>query len=253
MKIVIRGASHTVQEFDRLEFITRRFVYRPGEHLAAFGSTQSGKTSLLFDLMQYHVKPDQPSLTLVMKPEDPTVTKYQKILGHKQISSWPPPLRWPWQPRPPGWIIQPKLSFDPELDKIRQQEVFRRSLNAVYDPRKWKRGKRRIGRIVFADEVYGLVHELKLKEDLIAIWSRGSGMGAGAWTATQVPQWCPTQMYNSYEHGFFFNEPDERNRNRIAEVSGFNSNLTKAIIAELPPYTPLYLRRGGRAMCLVRP
>lgn len=253
MKVTVRGHTHTIREFEREEFITRRFLYNSGEHVSFFGSTQAGKSTLAFDLLQYHSKPDQPSITLMMKPEDPTVTKYQKKLNLKTVSSWPPPMRWPWQTRPPGYLVQPKLRFDPEMDEEHQKEVFTKVLNAAYDPRKWKRSKRTIGRIVFADEVYGLVWELKLKKQLVAIWSRGGGMGAGLWTATQVPQFCPTHMYNSFEHGFFFNEPDRRNRDRIAEVAGFNSDLTKAIIAELAPFTPLYLRRTGRVMCLIKP
>jgi hypothetical protein len=105
---------------------------------------------------------------------------------------------------------------------------------------------------VFADETYGLTNRLDLDEELIAIWSQGSGMGCGLWGATQRPAYIPLWAYSEAEHVFISGSPDKRARIRYGEIGGkVPSGLIEATVQRLPQYHWLYIRRTGPAACIV--
>jgi len=254
---VVHIAGLGIHRFEREEFLTERWTYKAGEHVTFLGPTQVGKTTLAFELLRETAHPNLPALVLVMKPHrkksretnryvsgDKTVSKYARALGFPIIRSYPPPTGIFWRKTPSGWVLWPKHTFDPEVDDEMLEREFRRALRALY-----KEGDA----IIFGDEVYGLVQELGLSRELVAIWTRGASMGLGLWAASQKPSHIPLWAYSQAAHVFIHNDPDKRARERFGEIGGFDPRLIEAIVEQLEDYAWLYLRRRGRVMCIISP
>jgi hypothetical protein len=230
-----------VETFTRDEFLSQRWRYSAGEHVSFLGPTQSGKTTLGFQLMAESATPKLPAEVLVMKPRDSVVASWTKSLGFRRVKSWPPVPSLT-APRPPGYTLWPKPTFDFHRDNATLAREFQKCLQESY---------RKGNRIIFADEVWGLTNELGLTTELVALWSRGASMGAGLWAATQRPSHVPLWMYSQAHHLFLSYEPDARARDRFAEIGGLDPHLVKATVMALKKYQWLYIRRDGPALCIV--
>lgn len=233
-----------VESFPRDEFLTERWNYRAGEHVTILGPTGTGKTYLAYQLLKATATPKLPGVVLVMKPRDKTVADWTKTTGFRRVRSWPPTLSI-WNPRekPPGWVLWPKHTFDPDRDDAILYAEFRRAILDSY-----KRGNR----IVFADEMYGLSHELGLDRECVTIWTRGRSMGTGIWCASQKPTHIPLHAYNQAEHLFLARDPDKRARDRFSEIGGVDPDLLKETVLQLEKHEWLYVRRDGPVMCVVQ-
>lgn len=237
-----------VLQLTRDEFLENYFDYRPGEHVSIIGPTQiAGKTHLAHQLLNRAIETTGlPALSLVMKPRDSTVAKWAQQLQFKEISDYPP-SKWPWQAEPRGYTLWPKHSFDPDKDNARIRTIFRK---AILD--KYRTGDS----IIFGDEVYGLCVELGLATELTALWTRGGGMGAGLWSATQKPSGTqqgsiPSFVYNSPSWLFLSRDPDRRNQQRFAEIGGIDGNGVAELTQSLRKYEFLCIKRDGPYMCVV--
>lgn len=238
-----------VARFDREDFITNRFAYEKGQHLSIIGPTGNGKTTLGLQLLEATAHPDLPAVLFAMKPKDDTIDKFikaTKARGHdyRKVGNWPPPPSI-WRPgKPDGWIVQPKHTFNVDVDEPNHSEVFYRALQDSY-----KKGKR----IVFADEAYSLDDELGLGRYLITLWTKGRSMGTGLWAATQKPTHVPTWMYSQATHVFLSYDPDKRARQRYREISGIDPDIAEHALKGLGEFEWLYLKPAGRAtqMCVV--
>jgi hypothetical protein len=244
MALRTRQPSFTRPEsFPRDEFIRERFDYSAGEHVTFLAPTQQGKTTLAFELLEANATTDVPAVVLVQKPRDTVVRKWLEHLKSEQgwirTQIWPPsPLR----KKTRGYILWPSHKHDPDTDNPRIKAIFRRAILDCY-----KRGNR----ILFADETYGLSEELDLDDELIAVWSRGGGMGCGLWAATQRPAYIPLWGYSMAEHLFLANDPDRRARIRYGEIGGINPKFVEQQVERLPKYHWLYIRRTGPRVCIV--
>jgi energy-coupling factor transporter ATP-binding protein EcfA2 len=238
-----------MQRLDRQDFLDNYFEYKPGEHVSLIGPTQKGKSLLAHQLLQVANRPSLDVVSLVMKPRDSTVAEWSQKLGFKEIDHWPP-VQWPWQNEPAGYTLWPKhIMSDVEADNDHLREEFRRAIMASYSSG---------NSIVFGDEVYGLCVELGLSKELTALWTRGSGMGAGLWSATQKPSGTtqgsiPSFVYNSPTWLFLTGDPDARNRQRFNEIGGVDGNAVAEHIMTLRKYEFLVIHRDGPHMSVIGP
>jgi len=245
-------AGTRIRRFTRAEFLARRWQYRAGEHVAFLAPTQDGKTTLAYQLLQVTARPTLPAVVLVMKPRDPTPAAWTRHLGFIETPLWPPPKLPPWHEKPSGWTLWPKHTFIVDIDNAHMTEQFKKALQWAY-----QRGNC----IVFADEVYGILAELEgLESDLIALWSRGGGMGTGLWSATQRPagsqgHGVPGHMYSNSKHLFLSRDPDAKSRQRYGEIGGIDPKLVSAAVLSLKRFEFFYITRGsgqgGPYFCIV--
>lgn len=238
--------------FPREEFLSRRWQYNKGQHVTVIGPTGCGKTYLCWQLLERTAGRHMPAIVLVKKPRDPLISKNAKTFGYRVTQHWPVPLSLWKNNDPPGYVVWPRTNFNApvQLDRAQKADVFRRAIMQTY--RGGGRFKKR-PRILYIDDAYGISQILDLHEELIEFWTEGRSMDGGAWTSFQKPSHVPLWAYSQAEHLFLFNDPDRRSRERFAEIGGVDPETVRDTVMELGTHQALYIRRGGRRMCIVDP
>lgn len=247
---------------DRDTFLSEIWDYQPGEHVLFSEPTQQGKTHLAFQLLE-HSKHIRPPVVLVMKPRDPTPAEWIRKLRYREVQQWPPG---PSIGRVPGYALWPKHEMS--LDRA---SLDRTNANLAHQCRRALLDTYKTGdRVVFADEIYGLLAELELQDELMALWTRGSGMGAGLWSATQKASGTtmasiPGHAFNSPVHLFLGKDPDKRARDRASEIGGIDPKFVADTIMSLkihrvetprgikPVSDKLYIDKRGPFACIIGP
>lgn len=224
----------------RDEFIFDRWDYQAGEHVTFLGPTGSGKTQLKWGLLGVTATPDVPAVVFASKPKDATTTRWMGKLHYRKTELYPPVSN-PFKTKPPGYVVWPRHTFDPDIDDDKQREVFRDSLRHCY-----KAGNH----IVDVDEMLDM-KDLGLEKEERVLWTRGRSMGAGLWAGTQQPFHIPTHAYRQAQHLFIAKDPDKRSRQRFDEIGGFDSGTVAKWVMVLQQYQFIYLRRRDNAVCIV--
>lgn len=232
-----------VKHIPRQEFLTRYWRYKPGEHVTFIAPTQNGKTTMIFDLLAHTHFPEgvNPPVVLVIKPRDPLVAKKIKELKFRKVQSWPP-VKTPWNPKPRGYALWPRHTFDPDVDDEQHRKIMKYALQHTY-----KKGNTTL----IADETYGLMEDLKLGRDITRIHTRGAAMGTGLWVATQKPTHIGRWAYGQAEHLFVGFDPDQQSRERFGEIGGVDPKLVQREAARLQKFEWLYFRRSDRVLCVI--
>lgn len=235
----------------RALFLQRYWSYEDGQHVTILGKTGSGKTYLGFQLLNASIGKERPGVVLVMKPRDATVERWQKVMKLRRIPHWPPPRIRNRVDKPRGYVLWPKLG-DFDRDDITLRTEFDRCFRESYTQAARRNGE---PRALFVDEVVGVSKELRLEESLKRLWMRGRSLGIGLWAATQRPFDAPLLAYQAPEHLFIAPEPDARNRQRLGEIGGFDSDLIEHIVHPasrvLGKNQFLYLGREEHVMAIV--
>ncbi|HEV2244931.1 MAG TPA: hypothetical protein VGR98_28105 [Streptosporangiaceae bacterium] len=232
------------------DFRTRHFDYRAGHHLAIFGPTQiAGKSTLSFALQESVIArlPEIAPVTLCMKHRDRVIAHWTRRLGYREVPAWPPPPRLsetpPFGHKPPGYTLWPRQSLtDIEADNALLEREFRKAIT---------HNRKHTPSITNANELYGMLAELNLRQLLTAVVTRDSVAGHGLWYESQKPSGTqgisiPGFFFNSAEHMFLSKDGEERNRRRYGEIAcGIpESEIDRETLA-LDPYSWLYIRRSG--------
>lgn len=241
-------ADTGIVSIPRREFFEEYFDYKPGHCCTALAPFGGGKTQILLDALAEVANPKLQATILVMKPKDLTISKYIEQNGYEVVRDWPPStvsfMKRLFGTKPPGWVLWPKETGDPDYDDLMQERIFRRCLRERYNAAKKKPN------IVFADEVYSLEHELHLTPELRRSWTKGR-FGNGLWAASQRAAFISAWAYQA-QHLFLGFDPDKRSQDRYAEIgAGNDPDQIKAILNSLALYEFLYISREERWMCIV--
>lgn len=240
-----------IAHIPRAVFLERYWDYEAGQHVTILGKTGSGKTFLGFQLLNASTSKDLPGVVLVMKPRDATVDRWAKRLKYRRVSHWPPPIIRRKVDKPRGWILWPPLG-DFDQDDITLRREFERCFRESYTQAARKNGE---PRAIFVDELVGVARELRLEPAVNRLYMRGRSLGVGLWAATQRPFNAPLLAYQAPEHLFIAAEPDARNRQRLGEIGGFDSDVLDTIVNPesrvLGTHEFLYLGQEQHTMAII--
>lgn len=246
-----RGDPTTVLEIDRADFLDRFWRYRPGDHVTVLGPTDCGKTHLTFELLERaHDQTGISPIFFATKPRDDLVAERGKQLGYRRIKDWPPSMM-DQARRPPGWLLWPPHTADPDVDDAAHYEVFRRAMMETYKASARRRNPLRV--IQVWDEAGTLANYLGLMRYQQTILKRGRSCKCGGWNQDQRAAWMPQESYNCAEHLFLAWDPDARNVERYDDIGGFDPGLVRDVTKTLEKRAFAYLRRADRTMCIVGP
>lgn len=246
----LRRADIDIMFYDRHTFFTEVFDYAPGDHSTFLAPSGGGKTWIAFEALAHTASPELQATVFVMKPKDGTVTKFAKQNGYEIVRDWPPSTARIARGRifgkkPPGYVLWPRDTGQPEYDDMRQEIIFRKAIRMMYNDAKKKPN------IEFVDETYSLENELHLRDDLRRVWTKGRSIGCGLWAASQRPAYISAWAYQA-QHLFLGFDPDRKAQDRFGEIgAGIDPAIIRALIQGLKRYEFLYISREERAMCII--
>lgn len=204
------------------EQFKRSFVWQQGEHVSNVGPTNSGKTTITFELLsrRSHV------LFLATKPQDPTLSRYFKAHNYQRIKEWPP------SPKATKVALWPPF-VDSNSYKT-QRAAFHTAINKAFGEGGW---------CIVIDEAYYLTDDLGLSTEMNMLWSQGRSAGISVVASTQRPRGVPRNMFVQPTHLFSFWFDDEQDIDRIAEIGSSKQQIIQQYVPLLPEHHFLYLRK----------
>lgn len=251
---LVAKADTGIVTFDRATFFNEVWDYHAGDCVTILAPMGGGKTQIAFEALSVTASPELQATVFVMKPRDKTVEKFARANGYKTIRDWPPAtmnaIGRAFAKVPPGWILWPTETGDPDYDDARHKNIFQRALRMMYAAG-GKKGKKHRDSIIFADETYSLEEELGLKTELRRLWTKGRSLGVGLWAGSQRPVWISRWALQA-QHLFLGNDPDVEMQRRYGEIGGgIDPEMVRSLIAQLERWQFLYINREERTMCIV--
>lgn len=203
------------------EFISQRFIWKHGEHVAMIGPTGQGKTTLLLNILPKHPY----VVVFATKPRDSSMQRLQAA-GYERIDRW----------RSIDPKIMPRRILWPDASRISseatQRAVFHDAFDRIYREGAWT---------VAIDELWFIINKLKLGEDVKTYLLQARALDISLVAATQRPYWVPSEVYDQATHLFFWRDNDARNQRRLAEINNADSEVIREIVAALESHQFLYV------------
>jgi hypothetical protein len=211
------------------DFISSRFDWKHGEHVAMVGPTGQGKTTLL-----KHVLPKHPYVVIfATKPRDRSMDQFI-AQGYKRIDRW----RSVDPKQMPRRILWPDAT---RLDSEKSQaEIFRDAMARIYREGAWT---------VAIDELWFIINKLNLGGEVKTYLLQARALDISLVASTQRPYWVPSEVYDQSTHLFFWRDNDARNQRRLAEINNADSEVIRDIVARLETHQFLYVNtRNGEML-----
>lgn len=199
--------ASAVQTVSWSEFLDS-FDWRQGQHLTAVGPTESGKTTLIRELLKkaYYDGTHPWQAIAATKPMDEVIDTFMPE-GFLKLPEWnvaDPDIT-------PRVMIHPKLTSLGEADKALQSKVLHAMNNAIFRQHGW---------LVYYDELKWCIGQLKLQGDVETLWHTGRSSGVTVVSSLQRPRHVPLMAYDQSEHLFFWEARDHDMRKRLGEIGG---------------------------------
>jgi hypothetical protein len=231
-----RAEFEAQPDFQRWEQFKRWFMWerdngrgkergwRQGEHLTAVGRTESGKTTLLRELLPRR----DYVVVMATKKQDPSL--YEPLIAQGFV------LTDKFDPSPdaehgPKVIFKPALRGPAPEDLLEQREAFREALAGIFAEGGW---------CVYCDEVRYLSDNLKLRADLEVLWLQGRTLGVTMVCGTQRPVSIPVLAFDAH-HLFYWKTADKRDILTMTEYVGVNQDVGRFTIPRLARHEVLYI------------
>lgn len=184
------------------------FRWVQGQHLTAIGPTESGKTTLIRELLDkaYYEGTHPWQAIAATKPMDEVLDTFVPR-GFVKVPEWTvadPEIT-------PRVIVHPQLSSLGEADKELQHRVLHSMNNAIFRQHGW---------LVYYDELKWCIGQLKLSGDIETLWHTGRSSGITVVSSLQRPRHVPLMAYDQSEHLFFWEARDKDMRKRLSEIGG---------------------------------
>jgi energy-coupling factor transporter ATP-binding protein EcfA2 len=180
--------------------------WQPGEHVAIFGRTGTGKTTIAVDLLNgAHDRKGARVIALGTKLRDPVLTK----LGWPIIREWPPT----YEQREGGKLVYwpPYPGADDPKRREANAKRFALVLNELLYEGGW---------VVYLDEAIYFTETLGLRGVLDEYWNTARSAGVTLVASSQGVTWIPRAVRTQPSWMFMFQIRDEETRMDAAKVTG---------------------------------
>lgn len=227
MSFTLETDPNTIDELapkvDWEDFVVNCLHWYQGEHVGCIGPTGSGKTTLILHLIRY-----RKAVTVIgTKPRDSTLQYLIKERGFVRVREWDMNLSPAQYPRRVFWPKTKGLN-----STVEQSKLTYAALKGMYEQEYW---------CVVVDELWYLVHELKLEQAVRVYLQQGRSLGISLVVGTQRPSRVPLEVYDQSTHLFFWRDNDENNLKRISGISWRSSHEIMSVIANLKKHEVLYI------------
>lgn len=218
-----------VNELHWSEFLGS-FHWQQGQHLVAIGPTESGKTTLIRELLDkaYYENTHPWQSIAATKTLDEVLDTFAPR-GFITLPEWSvadPDIT-------PRVIIHPQLRSLAREDRALQSRVFHNMANAIYRQHGW---------LVYYDEFKHIITGLGLKDEAEMLLHQGRSAGITVVMALQRPRHVPLMAYDQSEHMFFWESRDHNIRERLSEIGGkADPDLVENAVSHLGKHDFIYV------------
>lgn len=200
-----------------------RNAWAQGEHVTMIGTTGSGKTTLMEQVIGIR----QHIAIFGVKGRDDTMERFIHDHGYTRIKTWNPELD-------DYLVLWPEIKGHGHINT--QRDVFAHAMDAIYREGGW---------CVVFDEVSYLSDTLRMDNQLKFLLQQGRSAGISVVAMTQRPAFIPLAFYDQATHLFMWKDNDLRNRQRLGELAGNARYVVEREIAELRRREVLYLHKDS--------
>jgi hypothetical protein len=210
-----------------------------GQHIAIIGPTDSGKTTLAFNVLPLHpyvvifaTKPKDETLThlIAKNPKKPKAGEYIRLSKWERLSETKYPRR----------ILWPDAR---DLDSQgKQREAFGEAFSIIYRAGGWT---------LYLDELWFMTADLGFDHQVRVFLQQWRSNHGTLVLSSQRPSRIPVEVYDQSRHLFFSRDNDERNLSRISGIAYRSAALIRDLVANLDPHEFLYVNTRTGYMCRI--